>query len=271
MLTTDHQGYVSFTGINVAKIGFESLASFIAAQSASSSVPSLGAKGTAKRTRTAEIDFSVSPKPLAAQKTNQNPANKNETFKCKNWMDRDNPFTHLYLKDWLNEYFKRINEDSADHTVPPQLKFQSVDLTSAIYLAADISGGASPYFLGNGTTFIVPINGLTLDWNPDYQHKIDLNLNVCDNTPRIEEKDAHSPNDPNNPCYPRDNKEAKTPLTALMIKQCTIYSYLHPLLSTVTPPKDADADDDAHWVCHSDGTYHKQKDPKAYVPPPAGT
>ena len=140
------------------------------------------------------MDFTVSPKPLAGTpKTHANAKNRNETFACLRWMSSDNPITHLYLKDWLEEYFRRINEDARSGTVPTQLKFQTVDLTSSLFLAADISGGASP-FLGNGTTFIVPINGLTFDYNPDYQHKIDLSMKVCDNTPTIEGGE--------NPCYP---------------------------------------------------------------------
>jgi hypothetical protein len=96
ILTTDHQGYVSFTGIEVAKLGFESLAPLIAAQS---NVPSLGAKGTVRRTRTAEIDFTVSPKPLTKDK---NRTRNGEAFNCTVWMAKDNALTHLYVANWLS-------------------------------------------------------------------------------------------------------------------------------------------------------------------------
>lgn len=118
ILQTDHQGYVNFTGINLAKLGLTSLASFVASSSATSPVPSLAAKTSAKRTRVAEIDFTVSPKPFKSNK----PSKDAPAYNCQDLSLRNNPLTHLYLKDWLNSYFERINWDYNNKPVPSQLK-----------------------------------------------------------------------------------------------------------------------------------------------------
>ena len=132
-------------------------------------------------------------------------------------------------------------------------------------MAADVTAGASPFFLGNGATFIVPINGLTFDWNPDYQHKIDINLKICDNTPTEESE---------NPCYQQKDEDKLTYVTPLLKKQCEIYSYLFPLLSSVKPPRDVDLlvpgsrDLGYHYACGKDGQYHKKLTPPGFIPTP---
>ena len=46
------------------------------------------------------------------------------------------------MKEWLEHYFERINSDYENKPMPNQLKIQSVELSSALLLAFDISGGA---------------------------------------------------------------------------------------------------------------------------------
>ena len=53
-LQTDSSGYVNFTGINVAQVGLQSIASFITTQA---KVPTLAAKLSGKRTRTVTVSF----------------------------------------------------------------------------------------------------------------------------------------------------------------------------------------------------------------------
>ena len=238
-LTTDNSGYVNFTGVNVAQIGLSSLASFVSLQS---KVPTLGAKASAKRTRTAVFNFTVSPSPL-------NP-NKNTLAKLPSNCDKfslvNNAAEKLYMKEWLEHYFERINSDYENKPMPNQLKIQSVELSSALLLAFDISGGATPNLLGNGSTFVLPINGLSLDYNPDYTHKIDLTLGVCDNSRTIDS--------PKMPCFA--SKDSNTQLSrSLLDKQCSIYSYLVPLLTGVKPPKDIPVNDREHLVCDKNGNY----------------
>jgi hypothetical protein len=259
-LQTDHQGYVNFTGINLAKLGFESLAHFV---SSTSSVPSLAAKATAKRTRTVEVDFTVSPKPFAQNVS----SGHKKPYNCEQWSLGNNPATHLYLKDWLENYFERINWDYQHKPIPNQLKIQSVDLTTQIFLAVDVSGGATPTLLGGGSTFIVPINGLGLDYNPDYQHKIDMNMKMCNNSYAV---DAQTKFDRLNPCYAKADTDNTRLPTALLYRQCKIYADLVPLLPGVTPPKDIPlgirGNASYHLTCNKLGQYVPRMDAPLSMP-----
>jgi hypothetical protein len=135
------------------------------------------------------LNFSVSAKALRQEETAPEDKNANgesqQTVHCQKWKTTDNPVTRLYLKDWLNNYFETINVEYVDLTktpyedkdltsallhrgrplippppVPAQFKMQSVVLSTTILLIGDISGGATPNLLGNGSTFIVPVNGI---------------------------------------------------------------------------------------------------------------
>jgi hypothetical protein len=246
-LATDTSGYVNFTGVNVAEVGLTSLASFITTQS---KVPTLAAKATGKRTRTVTVNFTISPKPLKTEKKN---AATGQTYNCDKFTLFNNPATRLYVKEWLDDYFYRINWDYKHKPIPNQLKIQSVELSSAIYLAVDISGGATPNVLGNGSTFILPVNGLSLDYSPDYSHKIDLTLNVCDNSTNYDDPRPM-------PCFSTTNTDLPV---SLLYQQCHIYSYLVPLLSGVKPPKDIPVDDKVHRACDKAGNYVIRPNPPA--------
>jgi hypothetical protein len=259
-LQTDSSGSASFTGVNVAQLGFSSLQAFISnTTSGKTSVPSLGAKLSAKRTRTVKIGFTVSPNALDPDLKN---GTGTQTINCKHWEETENPASRLYLKDWLNNYFETINapepnykpKDSQDELlhslrtihppepVPTQFKIQSVELTTALQLVADVSAGATPNVLGNGTVFLLPVNGLNFDYSPDYTHTIDITLKICTN-----------PDPKKNSCYPP--KTSLPPLTTLLIRQCSIYADLLPLLSGVNPPKDAMLDGKVHVTCNKYGHY----------------
>jgi len=281
-LQTDESGYVNFTGINASKLGFDSLQTLISSTtSGKTTVSSLGAKLSGKRTKTVLINFSVGAKSLASSP--KATGDQMTTVPCAEWKKKANPITSLYLKDWLNNYFETINDDHPDTQykdapntttvtddllragrvavppVPNQFKIQSVEISTAILIAADVSAGASPNFLGNGTVFIFPINSLGLDYNPDYTHKIDITLNVCDNSVQPD------PLDPKrtipDPCH---YKEVAWALTPQLVKQCQVYSWLAPLLSGVKPPPDVDVDGgcEAYDLCH----YYPETCSK---PPPA--
>jgi hypothetical protein len=218
-----------------------------------------------KTTKSAAIKFTVSPKDLRAD--------KEELAKCQKWIQSENILTRLYLKDWLNNYFETINSgisrynpknnpnpDLADqllHARPPNFqippipndfKMVSVDLTTQFLIAADISGGASPNLLGNGSVFIFPVNGVSADYNPDYAHKVDVVMNVCNNTPTI---DPFTRKRNENPCYASDDQRPPTQVTALLEQQCHIYAWLRPLLTGVTPPQDVKLPNGRKKRCNS--------------------
>jgi hypothetical protein len=247
-LQTDDQGYVNFTGINAAQIGLNNLQAFIASQS---KLSTLGAKLSAKRTKTVAVTFSVSPTTL--EKTGIPNANCATIY-------NETPLTRLYLRDWLNNYFETINESFGNpkvayqdlsasdfllHNVlrplvppppvPKQFKIQTVELSTTLVLVADVSAGLNQNVFGNGTTFLVPINGLGVDYNPDYSHKLDITLNICDST------DLTS-------CNPT------IPNIKVLTAQCTQYGLLNPLLPDVKPPKDYTADG-KHYRCNRQGKY----------------
>jgi hypothetical protein len=265
-LQTDDSGYVNFTGVNVAKLGFESLARFVSTQS---SVPTLAAKLSAKRTRTVQINFSVSPKALRNDPTVKKVTNlatgKQIEPNCAKTTQANNPIESLYLRDWLTNYFETINfttkkqwdnpagnnnltdnflrtvrHVASPDAIPKQFKIQSVELSTTILLAADVSGGATPHILGNGSVFILPVNGLSFDYSPDYSHKIDITLNMCDNL------------DTTNSCH---QGESSTSFNPLLQTQCAVYAQLVPLLSGVKPPRDYEDALGVQYTCTKSGKY----------------
>jgi hypothetical protein len=111
----------------LAGLSSQSLASFIATQS---KVSTLAAKLQAKRTRTALVSYTVSPKPFSNDKiAKENP--KSPTRNCDRFSVKYNPLTRLYLEEWLANYFKSINSDYLEKKpLPNQLKIQSMELSS---------------------------------------------------------------------------------------------------------------------------------------------
>jgi hypothetical protein len=284
-LNTDTSGYVNFTGVNVAQLGLESIASFITTQS---KVSTLAAKVSGKTTRTVTVSFSVSPNPLPSSTQvidNSNRVvqildpvtNKPMSWNCQQNYRVDNPITKLFLRDWLTSYFETINTLDKNQPFPPpltltdtiargirqiaypdaipeQFKVQSVELSTQFFIGVDVSGGATPNLLGNGSVFIVPINGLSLDYNPDYSHKVDITLNMCDSW----EQDS--------PC---SGAFTPTNWTPLLDKQCEIYSRLAPLLA-VKPPREYEgrgAHCSGSCICSkSKGIYVPKCDPRQMSP-----
>ena len=266
-LQTDTSGSVTFTGVNIAHLGFSSLAAFISSTtSGKTSVPSLSIKGSAKRSRTVKINFTISPSALVTELAIDPSSKEVKTINCIAWEKAETPLSRLYLKDWLDNYFATINYGQSNYLyqtiggpadqvlttaraiwpplkVPTQMKIATVELSTAIQLLVDVSGGASPNVLGNGTAFIVPVNGLNFDYSPDFTHTIDLTIKICTNA------------DPNNPtCY--QHPSTFQAVTSLMRSQCHEYAKLLPLLSgvTVNPPKDG-LIGGVHYRCNQDGNY----------------
>jgi hypothetical protein len=297
-LQTDESGYVNFTGVNVAQLGLASLQNFIlSTTSGKTSVPSAAAKLSAKRTKTITIDFSVSARPLvSSDKVPMPSAEKTtaKTAKCVDWEKTDNFLASLYLKDWLNNYFETISFDDNNTpyhdatapsetdkllrtirtdihpaSLPDQFKLTSVELTTTILLAVDLSAGATPNVLGNGSIFIVPVNGLSLDYNPDYSHKIDITLTMCDNSNL--KKPCHQMDEVPisvawNPLTDTVTVPSKTdpPVIFTLYQrrlQCEEYGKLNAILTGVKPPKTVEIFRSGStriydvWNCGIDGRY----------------
>ena len=270
-LTTDTSGYVNFTGVNVAALGFASLASFI---SKSSSVSTLALKVSAKRTRTVVVSFSVSPNTLPKNMVQivEDDKQKVVALNCKNNLYARNPIESLYLRDWLTNYFDTINGVEYDpwsktptdyitnavrtvwreEQIPEQFKIQSVELSTAILVAADVSGGATPNLLGNGSVFILPINGLSLDYNPDYTHKIDITLTMCDTKDKSAACTGKQP----------------TKYDPILDQQCQIYAWLSPILTGVKAPRDYQIGA-TQCRCGKDGKYRAHSGPDSCIRPTA--
>jgi hypothetical protein len=241
-LSTDNQGYVNFTGIDAAKLGFEAVANLIAKQA---SVPSLGAKLSAKRSRTVQIAFTVSPKPLQEPKRSANAAPDTERTNCSEWKKRANPANSLYLKEWLTKYFQTVNRNDDLSKYDEPYKMQTIQLTTAILIGVDISAGATPRVLGNGNVFIVPVHGLNLDFSPTYSHKIDLTVTVCDNSL----KEVEGTKKKYRPCVDKMFLAHRTPQ---LEQQCQLYSRIAPLFTKdVKPPRDI-MENGQLWTCSKD-------------------
>jgi hypothetical protein len=287
-LQTDESGYVNFTGVNVAQLGLSSLQNLILAQTSGGiKVPTAAAKLSAKRTRTVVVSFTVSATPLSSKKLGMDGLS---TARCEEWDKWSNPITKLYLSEWLNNYFETINfhdrvpipaKDKTDSTTaflrpfrqalppapgPDQLKIQSIELSTTILLAADLSAGATPNVLGNGSVFIIPVNGLSVDYNPDYSHKIDITLNMCDNTHfeapcRKPDADTLAEPDkdkkPPSPFIPGKAEDVYT----LRKEQCRAYGVLSAVQSGIKPPKSFETPDSESnvkrllWTCAKTGVY----------------
>lgn len=253
-LTTDEQGSVNFAGINAAQLGLSSLQALIANNA---KVSSLAAKLQVKRTKSVAMTFSVAPSALRKDLV-QTADMRVMSRTCANF-STENRLTKLYLKDWLNNYFEVINSGyenpnapyknesatelllhkilrpiSPPPEVPKQFKIQSVGIATSIALVADVNAGLNQQVLGNGSTYIVPINGLGVDYNPDYVHKIELTLNVCQRDDRTS-------------CNLADQS------IATLNKQCAQYGLLNPLMP-VTPPKDYELAGQ-QYRCTRDGKY----------------
>jgi hypothetical protein len=177
-----------------------------------------------------------------------------DKVRCVPWAN--NYAKKLYLKEWLLKYFETINagtikDDEGNKTtdntskwlaklkcndsydpavfsnpcVPDNLKVTSIELKSMIMLAADVSAGATPSLLGNGSVFILPINGLGVDYNPDYSHQIDVTLNICDN---------HF-----NQCTILNNPNAvNREVTGILQTQCQFWATLGPISTGMKAPVD---------------------------------
>jgi hypothetical protein len=230
-LTTDQSGYVNFTGVNVTQLGLGALQNFITATTQGKvTTPSLAAKLSGKRTRSVEVDFTVSPSDLDSTLYPNAGADKSSPpVNCTKWRQTDNPVQSLYLKEWLGNYFNTINLPAPESEIPgtadnvmKDVEIQQVELTTAFQIVADLSGGATPNVLGNGSVFILPVGGLSLDYSPDITHKVDIIMKLCNRA--VDDQT----------CFAKAGQIK--PWQLISDVQCKFYSALSPIMSGVSNP-----------------------------------
>jgi hypothetical protein len=200
---------------------------------------------------------------------------------CPEWATH--PDHKLFLKNWLTNFFDKINgvTEKAEAGYQPPLcdvgdprksfspnlgtpcipngtSFTQVDLATSFQIAADLSGGLAPSLLGDGKVFLIPVSGLTGDLNFDYSHEIDITLKLCDNTKPGGCKSANSAG-------------SIDPMTPTSNLQCQAYAALSPILSSVTPPKEVVNESNQTLTCSKAlGCYVlKKTDPKASAREPS--
>jgi hypothetical protein len=212
-VTTDINGKVGYLGINLNKLGLGSLSQLTtltsqsvvtSTSSTSIKVPSLQASLTGKRTVSAQVVLSIPQRPgdddlkkfKAAVRQNmverfdKADAERMAIFAvsgCPEWARH--PDKKLFIASWMKHYFEKINAppncadnalltfaDGGQTCITGNQSYQTVTLSTGFQIAFDVSGGLSP-FAGGG--FIIPVSAVNFDFNPDFQHKLDIQLTVC--------------------------------------------------------------------------------------------
>jgi hypothetical protein len=87
---------------------------------------------------------------------------------CSNW--NKGLVTPLFLKNWLEKFFQRLEENVNETSAACMSK---LTLQTQFMLLVDVSGGTNPIF---GTSFIVPISGINVDYNPTFTHSLTIAL-----------------------------------------------------------------------------------------------
>jgi hypothetical protein len=212
ILQTDLQGYVQYVGINLAKLGFTSLGQLV---TATNNTPSLQAKGAVHSTLSAEVDFNVAqsesappiapntPPPMLIKQTDMGQHYQNSKFTsissnpptfqavqqppgpassyyflprsaCDQRPLIQRAYLALWLQDWLTRFKAQVQKQ------PPFVCNTKVTLKTQFEIAADVSAGVNPLMV---SPIILPISGLNVDGNPDWQHTLQISFALKDTSP----------------------------------------------------------------------------------------
>jgi hypothetical protein len=170
-LQTDFNGSVQYVGVDFSKAGLDSIAKLIAQTSGK---PSLGAKVQGKKTVSAVFTTQFAPKDISdPQFTHCN----DHEFGTKYDLMR-----HLFLKQWLTNYFEAMRRDMSKTDDKGRLQFRSASLTQVklstqFQIGVDVAFGTNPFF--PHPFVIIPFSGLNLDFSPSASHKLDITLPMC--------------------------------------------------------------------------------------------
>jgi hypothetical protein len=214
-LQTDLSGSVQYTGIDLSKLGFPSLAELVAA---SNKLPTLQAKGTGSTTVSAEVDFTVAQSKAVPRDWNKKsqdpqmiikvsdesgpwenakfsapspkksdlaatpippPQASKANFQTADCSSHNRPWYAWYLKlsldDWLKRYSSYAQSDLRNE---PFVCGTKVTLKSSFKILMDVSAGVNAFMT---PPIILPISGFNVDASPDYTHSIAVTFALKDN------------------------------------------------------------------------------------------
>ncbi len=215
-LQTDFNGSVQYVGVDFSKAGLDSIAKLIAQTSGK---PSLGAKVQGKKTVSAVFTTQFDPKDISdPQFTHCN----DHEFGTKYDLMR-----HLFLKQWLTNYFEAMRRDMSKTDDKGRLQFRSASLTQVklstqFQIGVDVAFGTNPFF--PHPFVIIPFSGLNLDFSPSASHKLDITLPMCNPAG-------------NSGCYLKSRGWAHEEPTRPQVQTGGQHTYLHTAVSNGTCPK----------------------------------
>jgi hypothetical protein len=163
-LQTDLSGSVQYVGINLDKLGLNSLGELVTQTNKN---PSLQAKGSGKATVSAQVDFAVAQQ-----------EKKGFLANCNKWLAPDNAFKHAYLQLWLDEWLSRYKPYQAwFYNDEEFICGQKITLKSQFLIGVDVSAGVNAFMT---PPIILPISGFNVDANPDFTHSIQVTFALAD-------------------------------------------------------------------------------------------
>lgn len=209
-LQTDVTGNVTYTGINLGKIGLSDAANLIAV---TNNLPSLQAKVAPKSTVSAQLDFNI-PQAYHDPDYSLGPDTKAQALKklqkaqsapieglqggppCPTGISAalNFPIEGLYLREWLESFFAQLRSIEDEQPTPTVLRkacLTKLTLKTQFQLLFDFSGGANPAALSG--LFVIPVSGLNFDASPAFTHSIQITFAIEPNGNRGLCKDDSQP------------------------------------------------------------------------------
>jgi hypothetical protein len=219
ILQTDLSGSIQYLGIDLQRLGFNSLSQLVAL---SNKNPSLQAKATMNDTISAQVDFTVAqssvppkavdkmPPPQLVSANDAKEQFQNVKFQRVNATtfsavpepriekQRKNYFLprsacdehplkraylYLWLKDWLIKYKASVEKQ------PKFICNTKVTLKTQFKVAVDVSAGVNPLL---STPLLLPISGFNIDASPDWLHSLSITFAMQDVMDRVGFEDHSS-------------------------------------------------------------------------------
>jgi hypothetical protein len=183
---TDQSGSFQYLGINLNKVGLETVANLI---TVSNKTPSLQAKVQAKTTASSQLDLSI-PQTIDNQQITI--GTKTAKISGLKWVKGcDDPtrklLASLSLKSFLDRFFNKIVQNQFNLETACMSK---ITLSTQVVFVLDVRAGVNPLI---ATTFILPVSGETLDYNPSVTQSLNIVLAL---NPTIQPNNALCPGAP---------------------------------------------------------------------------
>jgi hypothetical protein len=148
----------------------------------------------------------VAPAPAAAPQTKKKPIKINGlnhiANECEDSFFLPNRgrglFTPLFLKKWMDRFFRNFDEDKKRRneeaqrdgiSITPVACMSKLTLQTQFMVGVDVSAGTGPII---GSAFIIPISSLNIEYDPQFTHSLTMALSLNPNDGRINplEKDG---------------------------------------------------------------------------------